>query len=384
MLAMVAGLGWSQGCGGDEEAPSRPVEPEPAPAPIASEVPDEPEPYEDPPLDPSLPPAAEIPNPSERGQGETRLRATACPIEGPLVFFEAFENPGLAVSRDGQTAYLVDGAGRLRRYTIRGDGAECALVPDLEFARHGRLDLLGEGGFDAGRGDGGRGDEGRGDGDSGHAGAVRIDQIDIDDQDRVYVSSLAGSLRFADGALTHCPSTGSLSMRPDGAWGLSLSEDGLQRVTWSTSGCEVTPFSVEEPLARMVMAWFSGEELFIAGSATSHVVRMRRYGPDGVPRGERWGGDDLRDPDKLCVPGNVVSGRLGPVVLDQNCRAILLTRGDGDVAARIDAIRLFGLRYPWVENLTEPQDGTAYAAVSQQRGRSTGHYDFYVFRVSGL
>ena len=54
------------------------------------------------------------------------------------------------------------------------------------------------------------------------------------------------------------------------------------------------------------------------------------------------------------------------------------------VAARINGMHLIGLRYPWLENITEPRNGVAFVAASHERGRGTRHYDSFVFRVSGL
>jgi len=314
------------------------------------------------PAEPELPDEPLVANPAAQTAGDVTLTATACAIDGEPMHYSDFGVPGIVVSPDASALYLVDGDRALRRYTIDA-GDDCALTLDTSFGQDGSLEL-------------GFGDEIGG----------RIEGMASDRDGRVFVSSsMRGSVRVTGSEITRCPaSRGSMSIAPDGSWGIAVFAGSVRKVTWSEDGCDIEDYRYEEPFERASTFSFSGDELFITGAVGSNEFRAQRYNGAGEPQGERWGGTEITDPDKICSPGNVVTGSRGPVLLDQNCRSLIITTGDGTVAARINGMSLLGLRYPWIEAVTEPRDGIAFLAVSQERATGTRHFDAYVFRVSGL
>jgi len=315
--------------------------------------------------EPALPPEPEAASPEPQTEGDVTVSAVACRVDGDPIHYDNFSTPGVGVSPDGSTAWLVDQDRKLRKYSIAGEGEQCMLTLDTGFGEGGMLDL------------------GFGDGMGG-----RVEGVDVDDSGNVYVSaSMSGAVRVTPaGEVTRCAdSRGALSMNGDGTWGVAVFASSARKVTWTADGCTVEDYEYQEPYERAATFSFTGGHLFIAGSVDTNAYRAQRYTLQGAPAGERWGGDELNDPDKICSPGNVVTGSRGPIVLDQNCRSFIVTSNpNGEVASRVNAMQLLGLRYPWVENITEPRDGVAYVQASHERGRGTRHYDSYIFRLSGL
>jgi len=372
-LLIVGAMGLLVACGGEEESTEAetPEETtseetteettEPTETAEAEETEEEAEDEE-----PALPPEPEAASPEAQTEGDVTVSAVQCTVEGgDPIHYDNFSTPGIGVSPDGSTAWLVDQDRKLRKYSIGGEGEQCTLTLDTSFGEGGMLDL----GF-------------------GDSMGGRVEGVDVDASGNVYVSaSMSGAVRVTpSGEITRCDdSRGALSVMDDGSWGVAIFASSARKVTWTDEGCTVEDYEYQEPYERASTFSFTDGHLWIAGSVATNTFRAQRYSLAGAPAGERWGGDELNDPDKICSPGNVVTGSRGPVVLDQNCRSLIVaSSNDGEVASRVNAMHLLGLRYPWVENITEPRDGVAYVQASHERGRGTRHYDSYVFRVSGL
>ncbi|MBX3269819.1 MAG: hypothetical protein KF729_06140 [Sandaracinaceae bacterium] len=363
-LALVGALA---GCGGEEEAAPTPAPEPPAEpaAPAEPEAPAEPAAPAEPEA-PALPPEPEPATPAAQTEGDVTLTAVRCTLDGPPIHRDSFGLPGVAVSPDGNFGYLPDQDGRLRRYRIGGAGDTCTFTLDTGFGEGGMLAL----GFGDGMG-------------------ARIERVEVDRQGRVYVStSMSGAVRVGqNGELTRCDgSRGGLAMAPDGSWGLATFVSTVRKITWTADGCTVEDnWTYPEAYSGSHAFSFSGNHLFVAGSVGTNHYQVQRYNGAGTATaGPRWGGAGLSDPNKICSPGNVVTGSRGEVVLDQNCRSFIVTSGGGNVVGRVNGMRLIGLRYPWIGNVTEPRNGVAYVSASHERGSGHRHYDQYVFRVSGL
>jgi len=113
-----------------------------------------------------------------------------CTVDGDPIHYDNFSTPGIGVSPDGATAWLVDQDRKLRKYTIGGAGDQCTLTLDTSFGQGGMLDL------------------GFGDGMGG-----RVEGVDVDDSGNVYVTT-GNCTSGAAGCVKKFTASGSVSEMP--------------------------------------------------------------------------------------------------------------------------------------------------------------------------
>ena len=74
-------------------------------------------------------------------------------------------------------------------------------------------------------------------------------------------------------------------------------------------------------------------------------------------------------------------------MLDANQRTLVVIDSDGEHVGTANLQELFGLRYPWFQDLEWTPDGLLVMATDERQaedGSRTGVYESLLFRVSGF
>ena len=312
------------------------------------------------------------PKPVPQEGGGLKLAAEKCEMEGgPLV-----ARSGSDVMRSlrviGDKVYLADSDEKIRAYNITPAGP-CKLTIDKTFGENGVMKL-----------------------------ADKANRLAADTAGHLFSSSgVFGSTRLTGGKIDYkCDARpqGYLFVHPAGKLGIgTFANTTVAKLTFDDKGCKSEPWVFQDlgqaakrkgPLTNAQAVGFVGDTIFMGGVIAKEVDPNE---PRVVLALDAAGKEKFRfgNIDKTFTEDHfgwvhaIAACRPGVCVLDSNYRRITFWKTDGKYVGFVKLDKLFGLDYPWINELSAGKAGATYFVTGQERQKS-GVSEGTIFKVSGL
>ena len=95
------------------------------------------------------------------------------------------------------------------------------------------------------------------------------------------------------------------------------------------------------------------------------------------------GGTDFKDPDKLGAITGMAETENGFVAIDGNMREIQFWAKDGTHLGAVSTDEIFGVSYPWLEDMQLLDDGSILILLTQEREDESAD-ELMFFRLTGF
>lgn len=187
---------------------------------------------------------------------------------------------------------------------------------------------------------------------------------------------------------------GDLNMHPSGEWGISFwVNSDTQKIANQGGNLTTEPWILtglnkdEERKGLFSMiddVQITNSHIMVAGSmaAEEEGTKIVVYDYDGNQL-LKLGGDDISSPDKLGSITGMAETENGFVAADGNMREIQFWAKDGTHVGAISTKDIFGVSYPWLEDMQLLDDGSLLILLTQQREDGSAN-ELMFFRLTGF
>lgn len=188
--------------------------------------------------------------------------------------------------------------------------------------------------------------------------------------------------------------TGDLAMHTSGAWGISFwANSDTQKIT--NQGGNLTSeswiltdlnddASRKGPFSLLDDVEVTDDHIMVAGKVATEDgnTKIVVYDYDGNQLLE-LGGTEISDPDSLGAITGMVETENGFVAIDGNMREIQFWAKDGTHIGAISTEDIFGVGYPWLEDMQLSDDGSILILLTQEREDGSAD-ELMLFRLTGF
>ncbi len=302
---------------------------------------------------------AVAPTPQEVTVGRQTLRAEQCLFDGPPLLADSNSRAlaSMAFDRRGRL-HVIDGDQKLRRY-VRAHSDTCRFARDMGFGQEGILDL-----------------------------PSPVSHVSVDRRGSVVASGVLGSFVIDEGTVTaRCPrpSHGYVTMSPQGVGYGIFPGSPVRQVEYTADGCQVTPWTYENPFRSVTALAFDRRTLLMGGSMPGNGGnQVAVYDERGRERA-RFGNPRGTEEDGFCWVHGLSACRAGVCVIDTNCDRIHLWTARGQHLGNVRASLLFGVPRPWLSDIVAGRRGELFVATGVQRTPANESVsEGVLFLVSGM
>ena len=187
---------------------------------------------------------------------------------------------------------------------------------------------------------------------------------------------------------------GHLNMHPSGEWGISFwvnsdtqkiaNQDGnLTAEPWILTGLN-NDEERKGPFSMIDDVQITNSHIMVAGSmaAENEGTKIVVYDYDGNQL-LKLGGEDISSPDRLGSITGMAETENGFVAADGNMREIQFWAKDGTHIGAISTDDIFGVGYPWLEDMQLLDDGSLLILLTQKRNDESAN-ELMFFRLTGF
>ena len=187
---------------------------------------------------------------------------------------------------------------------------------------------------------------------------------------------------------------GDLNMHPSGEWGISFwVNSDTQKIANQGGNLTAEPWILtglnndEERKGLFSMiddVQITNSHIMVAGSmaAEDEGTKIVVYDYDGNQL-LKLGGEDISSPDKLGSITGMAETENGFVAADGNMREIQFWAKDGTHVGAISTEDIFGVSYPWLEDMQLLDDGSLLIMLTQERDDGSAN-ELMFFRLTGF
>ena len=187
---------------------------------------------------------------------------------------------------------------------------------------------------------------------------------------------------------------GHLNMHPSGEWGISFwvnsdtqkiaNQDGnLTAEPWILTGLN-NDEERKGPFSMLDDVQITNSHIMVAGSmaAEDEGTKIIVYDYEGNQL-LKLGGEDISSKDKLGSITGMAETENGFVATDGNMREIQFWAKDGTHIGAISTDDIFGVGYPWLEDMQLLDDGSLLILLTQKRNDESAN-ELMFFRLTGF
>ena len=187
---------------------------------------------------------------------------------------------------------------------------------------------------------------------------------------------------------------GDLNMHPSGEWGISFwVNSDTQKIANQGGNLTAEPWILtglnkdEERKGLFSMiddVQITNSHIMVAGSMAveDEGTKIVVYDYDGNQL-LKLGGEDISSPDKLGSITGMAETENGFVAADGNMREIQFWAKDGTHVGAISTEDIFGVSYPWLEDMQLLDDGSLLIMLTQERDDGSAN-ELMFFRLTGF
>lgn len=187
---------------------------------------------------------------------------------------------------------------------------------------------------------------------------------------------------------------GDLNMHPSGEWGISFwVNSDTQKIANQGGNLTAEPWILtglnndEERKGLFSMiddVQITNSHIMVAGSMAvkDEGTKIVVYDYDGNQL-LKLGGEDISSPDKLGPITGMAETENGFVAADGNMREIQFWAKDGTHVGAISTEDIFGVSYPWLEDMQLLDDGSLLIMLTQERDDGSAN-ELMFFRLTGF
>lgn len=188
--------------------------------------------------------------------------------------------------------------------------------------------------------------------------------------------------------------TGDLNMHPSGEWGISFwVNSDTQKISNQGGNMTAEPWiltglnNAAERKGEFSMIddiQITDSHIMVAGSmaAEDEGTKIIVYDYEGNQL-LKLGGADISSPDRLGSITGMAETENGFVAADGNMRAIQFWAKDGTHIGTISTDDIFGVDYPWLEDMQLLDDGSLLILLTQKRNDESAN-ELMFFRLTGF
>ena len=232
-----------------------------------------------------------------------------------------------------------------------------------------------------------------------------VSSVELEDEYEYLSSDSSGMLYLSPGIQTvigvkdgqkalQTTVTGDLNMHSSGEWGISFwVNSDTQKITNQSGNLISEPWiltglnddaSRKGPFSMIDDVEVTNSHIMVAGkiAAEDGNTEIIVYDYDGNQLLE-LGGTDLNDLDKLGAITGMAETENGFVAIDGNMRQIQFWAKDGTHLGAISTDEIFGVRYPWLEDMQLLDDGSILILLTQERDDESAD-ELMFFRLTGF
>ena len=312
------------------------------------------------------------PKPAPQDGGGLKLTAEKCELEGGPLVAKSGSDVMRSIRVIGDKAYLADSDEKIRAYNIAPSGA-CKLTIDKTFGENGVMKL-----------------------------ADKASRLSGDAAGHLFASSgVFGSTRLTGGKVDFkCEARpqGYLFVHPGGKLGIgTFANSTVGKLSFDDKGCKSEPWVFQDlsqadkrkgPLTNAQAVGFVGDTILVGGVLAKEVDPNE---PRVVLALDAAGKEKFRfgNIDKTFTEDHfgwvhaIAPCKPGICVLDSNYRRVTFWKTDGKYVGFVKLDKLFGLDYPWINELSAGKGGATYFVTGQER-QKTGVSEGTIFKVTGL
>ncbi|MEI3171349.1 MAG: hypothetical protein V8S53_07490 [Lachnospiraceae bacterium] len=187
---------------------------------------------------------------------------------------------------------------------------------------------------------------------------------------------------------------GDLNMHPSGEWGISFwVNSDTQKIVNQGGNLTAEPWILtglnkdderKGPFSMIDDVQITNDHIMVAGSmaAEDGGTKIIVYDYEGNQLLE-LGGADIGSPDRLGSITGMAETENGFVAADGNMREIQFWAKDGTHVGAISTVDIFGISYPWLEDMQLLDDGSLLLLLTQQREDGSAN-ELMFFRLTGF